>query len=133
MKRILRHYIIDTLSLYMVSRITEGMVFEKGLESILLTGVGLTITTLLIRPIVNILLLPINLVTFGLFKWISSAITLYLVTLLVPGFKILSFKFLGFSTSAFSLPSFGLNGIFIYVGFSFLISFASSLIFWIVK
>ncbi len=133
MKRILRHYVIDTVTLYLVSKMTEGLVFQKGLESILLAGVGLALTTMLLRPIINILLLPINLITFGLFKWISSAITLYLVTLVVPGFNILGFNFLGFSTSYFSLPAFSLGGIFVYVGFSFLISIISSLIFWLVK
>ena len=133
MKRILRHYLIDTFTLYLVSRATEGLVFEKGIESILLAGAGLAVTTMLVRPIVNILLLPINLITFGLFKWISSAITLFLVTIVVPGFRIAGFHFLGFSTSAFSLPAFSLEGVFAYIGFSFFISIVSSIIYWIIK
>ncbi len=133
MKRILRHYLIDTFTLYLVSRVTEGLIFDKGIESILLAGAGLAVTTLLIKPIVNILLLPINLITFGLFKWISSAITLFLVTLVVPGFRIAGFHFIGFSTSAFTLPAFSLEGVFVYIGFSFFISIVSSIIFWVVK
>ena len=133
MKRILRHYLIDTVALYLVSNITQGLVFQKGIESILLAGAGLAVTTMLVKPIVNILLLPINLITFGLFKWISSAVTLYLVTLVVPGFNIVGFKFLGFVSGYFTLPQFSLSGILVYVGFSFLISIISSIIFWVVK
>lgn len=99
----------------------------------LLAGVGLTIVTLLARPIINILLLPINLITFGLFRWVSSAVTLYLVTLVVPGFKILGFKFFGFTSDWFSIPSVSLGGIGAYVGFSFLISILMSLIYWLIK
>ena len=133
MKRILRHYVIETVSLYLVSRISSGMVFERGIESMLLVGLGITIAHLVVKPIINILILPLNLVTFGLFKWVSSAITLYIVTLIVPGFKIVGFNFLGYSSVWFDLPPFSLTGLFAFVAFSFLLSFLTTFIYWLVK
>ena len=133
MKKIFRHFAIDTLTLYAVSLFTTGLVFEKGLTTILLAGVGLTVASLLARPVINLLLLPINLITFNLFKWVSSAIALYLVTLVIPGFKITHFYFAGMVSSLFTIPPFSLGGILSYAAFAFIISFITSSIYWVVK
>jgi len=133
MKKIFRHFVIDTLTLYTISLLTTGLVFEKGLTTILLAGAGLTAASLLASPVINLLLLPINLITFNLFKWVSSAIALYLVTLVVPGFKITHFYFGGMASRLFTIPSFSLGGALSYVAFAFIISLITSLIYWIIK
>lgn len=89
--------------------------------------------TMVIKPILNILLLPFNLVTFGLFKWVSFAITFYLVTLIVPGFKLSNFVFAGYNSYWLSLPPLSLTGVMAFLAFAFLISFFSSLVYWIFK
>ncbi len=133
MKGILRHYIIDTFCLYIISTFVSGIIFENGIPSLLLAGVGLTVATLLIKPIINVLLIPLNLITFGLFKWVSSAIALFLVTLVVPGFKIVGFAFTGFSSKWFDIPSINIHGLLAFVLFSFLFSFIASFFHWLTK
>lgn len=133
MKSILRHYIIDTFCLYLISTVISGIVFENGIPSLLLAGAGLTVSTLLIKPIINVLLIPLNLITFGLFKWVSSAIALYLVTLVVPGFKIVRFAFDGLSTKWLDIPSINVEGLLAFVLFSFLFSFIASFFHWLTK
>ena len=133
MKTILRHYVIDTVSLYLISQIAGGLVFENGYRGILLTGVGLSLVSLLAKPVINLLLLPINLVTFGFFRWVSAALALYLVTVLMPGFKITAFNFIGLQTQWFTIPAINLGGILSYVAFSFLLSIVTSFIFWLIK
>lgn len=133
MKTILKHFLINTGTLYLVSSYVSGMRFSNGLTTLFVTGAVLTLTTMLIRPLINLLLLPINLITFGLFKWVSYAITLYLVTLLVTGFKIKDFIYPGFSTYWFNVPQIYLTGFFAFLAFSFIISFISSTIYAIIK
>ena len=133
MKTIIKHFIINTVSLYLVSLVVSGIVFAEGTYSLLLAGIVLTLTTLIIRPIINILLLPINLITFGLFRWVGFAITLYLVTLIVPGFKLLDFVFKGLSSYWFTIPGVSLSGVLAFVAFSFLISIIASIGYWIFK
>lgn len=133
MKRILRAYVIVTFSLWAVSQIAQGITFEKGLETLFLAGIGLTLAHIVAKPVINLLLLPINLVTFGLFRWVSSAIALYLVTLVVPGFKILGFHFSGFSSKWFDVPELNFKGVFSYVAFSFLFSLITSFVYWLKK
>lgn len=133
MKTLLKHFIIDTVTLYLVSQLISGIVFADGLYTLLLAGVVLALATLIVRPIINILILPLNLVTFGLFKWVAYAVTLYLVTLVVPGFKLLDFAFSGFGTQWFSIPPVFVSGVFAFILFSFVISFISSIVYWIFK
>lgn len=133
MRSLFKHFIIDAVSLYTISQCVSGMVFEKGLYTVLLTALVLMLTTLIVKPIINILLLPLNLITFGLFKWVAYAISFYLVTLVVPGFKLLDFFFKGYSSNLFTIPAISLSGTLAFLAFAFLISFVSSLMYWIFK
>src|SRR3972149_11154393 len=133
MKTILKHYIVDTGALYLASQIASGLIFEDGMKTILLAGVGLTAATLVVRPLINILILPVNLITFGLFKWVSSAVALYLVTLVIPGFRIVHFAYAGLSTKWIDIPGFTFEGMLAFVAFSFLISFIASFLHWLIK
>jgi len=132
-KTILKHFIINTVSLYAVSLVVSGIVFTEGTYSLLLAGIVLTLTSMIIRPVINLLLLPLNLITFGLFRWVGFAITLYLVTLIVPGFKLADFVFKGFSSYWFTIPAISLPGILAFIAFSFLISIVASFGYWIFK
>ena len=133
MRTILKHFLINTIALYLISQAISGINFAEGSYTLLLAGVVLTLTTMIIRPIINILLLPINLITFGFFKWIGYAITLYLVTLIVPAFKLGDFVFKGYNSYWFAVPGIHLGGIFAFIAFSFVISTISSIIYWIFK
>ncbi len=133
MRTLLKHFIIDTISLYLISQAVSGISFAGGTYTLFLAGAVLMLATMVVRPIINILLLPINLVTFGLFKWVTYAITLYLVTLIVPGFVLGEFLFKGFSSYWFNLPPIALTGILAFIAFSFVISFVSSVLYWIFK
>lgn len=133
MRTILKHFIVDTVSLYLVSLMVSGIVFKDGIQTLLMAGLVLMLATTLVKPIINILLLPINLVTFGLFKWVAYAVTLYIVTLIVPGFKLLDFVFKGFNSYWISIPSLALSGVLAFLAFSFVISLVSSMVHWIFK
>lgn len=132
-KKVLRYFVVDTFSLWAVSQLTTGMQFEDGLRTFLLASGALTLASILGKPVINIMLLPLNLVTFGLFKWVSSAIALYLVTLVVPGFNIVGFYFEGFFSKWIDIPNITLSGILAYVAFAFFLSVISSAIHWLNK
>ena len=133
MKRILRHFIIDTFCLWVVSQTANGMVFERGFITLLVAGMGLTGVSLLAKPVINLMLLPINLITFGLFRWVASAVMLYLVTLIVKDFKIAFFSFTGFASKWIDIPSLHFEGALAFIGFSFILSIITSFIYWLIK
>lgn len=133
MRGIIKHFVINIITLYLVTQWFSGLTIANGTIGLIVAGVGLTLANFLARPAINLLLLPINLITFGLFRWVASTLTLYIVTLVVPGFVIASFHFGGLSTKWLDLPSIGFSGFMALVAFSFIISIFSSLIHWVVK
>ena len=120
-----------TYSLWLTSKIANGLVFENETKTLLITGIVFMGASLLAKPVINMLLLPINLVTFGFFRWVSSAVVLYLVTLTVPDFKLIKFAFSGCVSKWIELPSLNFQGFLAYVAFAFLISAITSFLFWL--
>lgn len=133
MKRLLRSFVINTATLWLVTQILPGVGYAGGYQTLLLTALALTIVNLLVKPLINLLLLPINLLTLGAFRWLVNVATLYLVTLIVPQFQIKSFLFPGFTYQGFIIPSINLTVFWVFVLTSFLISLTSSLFYWVVK
>jgi putative membrane protein len=133
MKKILRHYTIDTFSLWVLSNIASGLIFENGLQTLLISGIALTGVFFLAKPVINLLLLPLNLITFGLFRWVSSAVVLYLVTLIIKEFKIIAFNFTGYSSKWIDIPAFNFKGLLAFIAFSFILSLITSFLYWLMK
>lgn len=133
MRTLFKHFVINTIALYLVSKAISGIVFEHGSTTLFFSGLALMIGSVLVKPIVNILLLPINLITFGLFRWVGTVIVLYLVTLVIPGFKILNFYFSGYDSYWFYIPQISLSGFLAIIAFSFVISLICSIIDWVFK
>ena len=132
-RHLIKYFLVNCVALYLISLTITGMVFVNGTTTMVLTGVALSLASFIIKPVINLLLLPLNLITFGLFRWVSYAITLYLVTLIVPGFKIVEFIFKGYSSSLLSIPAISLTGLVALILFSFVISFVSSGLEWLLK
>jgi len=133
MKSILRSIIFNAAAIWFVSMIISGIVLERGYETLFISAFALGMINLLIKPIINILLLPINLLTLGTLRWIVNVIALYLVTVLVSDFKILPVKFSGLTYSGIIIPAFSLNLILSFIFISFLISLISGFLFWLTK
>ncbi len=132
LKKIIRTFATEATALYLTTQIAQGLHFEKGTQSLLLTAGALAVGHLIVKPVINILILPINLMTLNLFKWASGAIMFFLVDLALTEFMVKSFTFNGFNTDWFSLPViFFEQGVVAYLAFSFLVSMISGIIHWI--
>lgn len=63
---------------------------------LLITGVVLGLVQVIVKPVVSILLLPLTIITLGLFSSVIQIGLLWLVTAVVPGFHIDPMVFMGF-------------------------------------
>ena len=133
MKKLIRHFVIDTYSLWLVQNIASGIVLGNGIKTLLIAGLFLSLTSLIAKPIINVLLLPLNLITYGLFRWVSSAVVLFLVTLIVKDFRIISFSFSGIANKWLDIPAIHVEGILAFIGYSFVLSLITSFIYWLIK
>jgi len=134
MKRIFRTLIISSFSLYLVNRLfPDGLVWDQKIPTLIIAGAGLTIANLLVRPLFSIIMLPINLLTFGLFRWVTNVVLLFLVVYLVDGIKVQAFNFPGLTYSGIVIPIMYFNSIMAWIVISFVLSFISGLMIWMIK
>jgi len=86
----LMRLLINALAFYITSYLIPGMVIV-GWQTLLVIAVVWGILTIIIKPILIILTLPINIGTLGLFTFVINAVLLLITSNIVPGFIIEGF------------------------------------------
>src|SRR3972149_2092976 len=103
---LLRSLAINLASVYLAVGVLSGIVtYVGGLQTLILAAVVIAVTNLLVRPIINLLLLPIHLLTLGVFRWLANLATMYIVIWLIPNLSIQPFTFPGLNLSYIIIPS----------------------------
>jgi len=133
MKKQLRNYLINLASLLFVSWLINTISFEEGVKTILIATLVLMLGNLLAKPILNLLLLPINLLTLGLFRWLINIFIFYLMTLIVPQVKIVAYTYPGYTHEGFAIPEISLSFFWTLFLVCFIISLFSSFLHWAFK
>lgn len=134
MKKLLRIFAIELLALYFANEIASGLQFQFQLEGFLITAAALALASKIVRPIINILLLPLTLATLGVFKFLSHTVVLYLVDYGLQQFKVTGFYFPGLTSNYLDLPSISYGeGVMAYLAFSLLISIMTGVFHWLSK
>ena len=126
MKVLLRSIFTNLASIYLVGLFFPGFSTKNSLQTLITAAIVLTILNKLVIPIIKLLLLPINLITLGLFRWVSNVIALILLHILVNGISIHAFQFSGFEYSGFVVPSFPISLLFSYILTAILLRFFAS-------
>ena len=132
MKGILRNVIIHSVSLFLLAQLAAGVKISGGVQTFILGGAVLYLISLLIKPILNILTLPFNLATFGAFSFLTNALMLYLLTILISQIIISPFVFPGLTFAGFIIPKIAFNLFFAYVVSAFVLSVITSAVKWFI-
>lgn len=82
--------LINAIAFYVTAYLVPGFIIS-GWQALIVVSVVWGILTLLIKPILTILTLPINILTLGLFSFVINAILLLIMSKIVPGFSVLGF------------------------------------------
>lgn len=100
MKALIRTWVFYTLAIFLVSEIIPGFKINTDLRGLLVSGLFLALMFNFVNPVLKFLFLPINMLTLGLFSFVSQVITFYLFLVLWPDyFQIKPWEFPGFSLS----------------------------------
>lgn len=89
------------------------------------------IINLLLVPLLKILFLPLNLLTLGLFAWITNVLALYALTTVVSDFKLTSYAFSGINLSGFIVPAYELSPFMVAIVASFIIGMITHFLQWL--
>lgn len=87
MKSILHALVNAVLSIALLAWIFPAVSY-LDYSTLVIAGVVLGLLQLFVRPVLKLLLLPINIITLGIFSWLINVFILWLATVIVPGFEI---------------------------------------------
>lgn len=132
MKTILRYLLINTVSLYITTEVIKGLSYSGGFQTLVLGGTAFTVINFLLIPLLKILLLPLNLLTLGVFAWATNVLALYALTNIVPQFRLAPFYFQGFETGGFIVPAMNLSTLWVAMLASLMIGFLTHLLHWLI-
>jgi uncharacterized membrane protein YvlD (DUF360 family) len=104
MKYLLRVFLFNTFSIWLVSQTLPALVITGGWQVVLFAGFVLSLLMLVVHPILKILFIPINILTFGFLSWFINVIVLYLLTVFVPEVRVREWTFPGAMYQGFSIP-----------------------------
>ena len=113
-KKILKYVLLFSFSLATTNQIWHNLNFQKNIETIIYVALILTIFELFLKPILKILLLPINLLTLGSLRFIINTLGLYLAEFLLIDFKVYNIHFEAFSWQGFTIPAQNFNSFWAY-------------------
>jgi putative membrane protein len=101
-------WLILTAAIIIASYLLEG-IHISGFFSAFLAAAILGVLNALFRPVLIILTLPINILTFGLFTFIINALMLKMASSVIPGFEVQGFWTAVFGALIISFVSWLLN------------------------
>lgn len=105
MRRVFRIFIFSCFALFLTSYWNRGFILPIQVIEFLKAGVALTILFVIVRPLMKIIFLPLNLLTFGLFSFFLYIFSLHLLASFYGLFIIKPWSFPGISLLFFSIPA----------------------------
>jgi|SRR3989344_1914517 len=131
MKSILRYLLVNTTALWITSETIRGISYSGGLKTLVFGGFIFALINILLVPLLKILFLPLNLLTLGLFSWLINVMAFYVLTNLVPQFRITSYQFPGLVNQGFIIPPVDLSIFWVAVIGSLMIGFITHFLHWL--
>ncbi len=110
MKYLFRKYCLVTLSLVITGLLIPALTFGPQKYDLFYDAFILFLLFLIAKPIVNILMLPINILTLNLSRWLINILLIYLWKFIVPEVKIGSWNFEGLNLGSINLSQINFNG-----------------------
>ena len=132
MKGLVRHLIIVIgIFYYLGSFFPQGFRYQNDWRILFWAGLVFVLIDLLLKPVLKLIFLPVNLLTFGMFRWVVNVFVLFLATSLVSGFDISAFAFDGATLVGVSLAPHNAGTLGAFIVFSFLIALAEGIVYWL--
>jgi len=133
MRKFLKSIFINGITIVLVASIFRGFSYGNDVKILLFSALALTLINYFLKPIIKIFLLPINLLTLGMFRWLTGVICIFFLTIIITEIQINSFQFTGFTYWGFVIPRFYFSTLLSLITASFLISLVTSFFNWLLK
>ncbi|MBM3256451.1 MAG: phage holin family protein [Candidatus Moranbacteria bacterium] len=88
MSRLIIQIVINALAILIAAYLVPGIVFDGSVWKLLLAGLALGIANSWVKPFLNLISLPLIIITFGLFTVVVNMAVLSFVALFIPELSI---------------------------------------------
>ncbi len=105
MKYILKNYFSLCSAIYILVNIIPSVKIVSGLKDFFSATIIMVLLMIVVRPLINIILLPINLITFNLFSWLVNIFLFYLWVVISRNVSVESWIFPGINIGGLSISS----------------------------
>ena len=133
MKKILRSALLLIFALITTNYIWHNLFFEQEVITLIKVAFILAIFEIFLRPILNILLLPITIITLGAIRIIIGTLGLFLATYFISDFTINTIDTPSSQLLGFTIPNLHYEGLIAYIVTSITISICYNLFSLIIK
>jgi len=109
MKHLSRVFLFNVFGLWLTTQLLPTITIIGSWQMIMIAGLVLSVIMFIVRPMLKILFIPINLITFGLLSWFVDVIVLFLLTVITPQVQISAGTIPSVSFQGFVIPAIHLN------------------------
>ena len=109
---ILLKFLGTAAAVFLTIHIVPGISSEGGLVTVFLVALAWSAISLIIKPVLHLLALPITILTFGLFALVLNAFLFWAMAAVVPGFSVDGFMPALLGSIALSIISWFIHSIF---------------------
>jgi uncharacterized membrane protein YvlD (DUF360 family) len=115
MKKILKYTFLISCTLVTQNQLWGNLIFTSPVLTVVKVAFVLTIFEILLKPVIKILLLPINILTLGLFRIVINTVGFYLTVFLLSDFHVNSIHTSALSLQGILIPSLNFTGFWAFV------------------
>ncbi|OGG26887.1 hypothetical protein A2960_01875 [Candidatus Gottesmanbacteria bacterium RIFCSPLOWO2_01_FULL_39_12b] len=133
MKILLKKYFITILSVFTLTQIISSFVIKGGWNSLFYASLILSILFWFAKPLINIIMLPVNLLTLNLAAWFVNIIIFLLWIRLVPDISINSWQFSGANLKIILLTPFYFSAFQVIILCSILLTIIIQFFKWLIR
>lgn len=89
--KIILHWVLVSVAVFVTTYIVKGISVDP-IWIALIVGACLTLFNMFIKPIVNVLTLPLNIITLGLFSLVINGVLFWYLGTFIKGFTVTTFS-----------------------------------------
>ena len=133
MRAFIKHIVFYALALYLTTQIISGLDIVQGFDTLLVAALLLALFHAVLQPVFNIFLLPLNVLTFGLFSSVTTLVSVFLLVVVFHKVEVHPFKFQGVELFGLAIKPFFAGIILSYIIISVIIFAIVKFLKWVCK
>lgn|SRR3989338_936127 len=89
--KIILKFLLTAIAVFLIASYVPGITIEGGWMTVALVALAWSLISLIVKPVLSIITLPLTFLTLGLFSFVLNAFLFVAMEWVVPGFSVLGF------------------------------------------